>query len=166
MVDMQPQGEVRPHLEVGTGHEASTVNIKGILIFAFVLVVLGGAIQIMLAQIMRRYSIQESRSQALRPPQFNVAVPFPAPRLQSDPAADLARLKEQAFHQLNSYGWVNREVGIAHIPIERAMDILARSGLPAHTGTPKSSSEPTPRSESEPAAPHEAGSKPHPGQRP
>ena len=31
---------------------------------------------------------------------------------------------------INGYGWVDRKAGIAHIPIDRAMDILARTGLP------------------------------------
>ena len=32
---------------------------------------------------------------------------------------------------LNSYGWVDQKNGIARIPIDRAIDILAARGLPA-----------------------------------
>jgi hypothetical protein len=38
------------------------------------------------------------------------------------------RAAEEA--QLHSYRWVDREAGIAAIPIERAMEILAQRGLP------------------------------------
>lgn len=53
------------------------------------------------------------------------------PRLQSDPAVDLAaeRAREQA--QLDGYSWVNRDAGIARIPVDLAMDILARSSSSA-----------------------------------
>jgi len=36
--------------------------------------------------------------------------------------------EEQA--QLSSYGWINRDAGIAHIPIDRAMEIIVARGLP------------------------------------
>jgi len=32
--------------------------------------------------------------------------------------------------QLNSYGWVDQQAGVAHIPIERAMDLIVQRGLP------------------------------------
>jgi hypothetical protein len=32
---------------------------------------------------------------------------------------------------LNGYGWVDREHGVARIPIDRAIDLLAQRGLPA-----------------------------------
>jgi len=33
--------------------------------------------------------------------------------------------------KLNGYGWVDQEKGIAHVPIERAMDAIAGGKLPA-----------------------------------
>ena len=52
----------------------------------------------------------------------------PPPRLQSAPAADLAvyRAREQAI--LESYAWVDRDAGIARIPIARAIELLAERG--------------------------------------
>jgi hypothetical protein len=60
------------------------------------------------------------------------AIP-PEPRLQRDPAKDLAaeRRREQAW--LDGYAWVDRDAGIARIPIGRALDILARSSSSAKT---------------------------------
>lgn len=49
----------------------------------------------------------------------------PAPRLQRDPRADLEALRARDARILGTYGWVDREAGIARIPIERAMDLLA-----------------------------------------
>jgi hypothetical protein len=54
---------------------------------------------------------------------------YPAPRLQSDPAADLQRFKAQELARLNSMGWVDRERSIAHIPIDDAMHRIAAQGI-------------------------------------
>jgi hypothetical protein len=42
--------------------------------------------------------------------------------------------QERAAH-LNGYGWVDRAKGIAHVPIENAMEAVARGALPP--GAPK-----------------------------
>ncbi len=34
--------------------------------------------------------------------------------------------------QLNSYGWVDEGAGVAHIPIERAMELIVQRGLPVY----------------------------------
>jgi len=52
----------------------------------------------------------------------------PAPRLQTDPVADIDELQAADQAQLSSFGWVNQTVGSAHIPIERAIDLLVESG--------------------------------------
>jgi hypothetical protein len=46
-------------------------------------------------------------------------------RLQVDPARDIAAFRAEKQQLLDSYGWVDREHGIARIPIERAMAMLA-----------------------------------------
>ena len=42
--------------------------------------------------------------------------------------ADLAKFRAWEDSQLNSYGWVDRTAGVVHIPIERAMEIIAQQG--------------------------------------
>ena len=54
----------------------------------------------------------------------------PEPRLQPAPALELEELQARWQLALESYGWVDREAGIARIPIERAMTILAERGGP------------------------------------
>jgi len=36
-------------------------------------------------------------------------------------------------NQLNSYGWVDEKAGVAHIPIERAMELMVQRGLPVYS---------------------------------
>jgi hypothetical protein len=50
------------------------------------------------------------------------------PMLEIDPERDLTTLRQREDAQLHSYGWVDRSAGTVHIPIERAMDLLAEDG--------------------------------------
>ena len=52
-----------------------------------------------------------------------------APRLQIDPAADLQAYRAAQRRVLESYGWVDRQRGIVHIPIEQAMREVAAGGI-------------------------------------
>jgi hypothetical protein len=65
-----------------------------------------------------------------------LSVEPPAPRLQTDPAADLARFRAAEDKRLNTYYWIDKQNGIVHIPIARAMKELAAKGIP---GFPKAS---------------------------
>lgn len=55
----------------------------------------------------------------------------PEPRLESAPGvtAEFVRAREDPI--LNSYGWVDQKKGIARIPIQQAITVLAQKGLPA-----------------------------------
>jgi hypothetical protein len=57
----------------------------------------------------------------------------PTPRLQQFPTKELYefRVGEEAF--LEGYGWMNKEAGIVHNPIEDAMRLMVERGLPART---------------------------------
>lgn len=55
----------------------------------------------------------------------------PAPRLEQNPRVDGDRIIAEATERLESYGWVNERAGKAHIPIERAMELLLEHGLDA-----------------------------------
>jgi hypothetical protein len=54
----------------------------------------------------------------------------PGPNLQLDPPADLAALNAHETTQLEGYGWVDRDKGIAHIPLAQAMKDVAARGIP------------------------------------
>lgn len=58
----------------------------------------------------------------------------PGPRLELDPPSDLAKLRAREQTQLDGYGWVDRDKGIARIPIAQAMKDVAARGIP---GFPK-----------------------------
>ncbi len=54
--------------------------------------------------------------------------PFPEPALQKKPQDDLKRFELEQRMALSGYGWVDRSKGIARIPIEEAMRIIAARG--------------------------------------
>jgi len=55
----------------------------------------------------------------------------PAPQLEVTEKEDLAAQRAAENQILSTYGWVDQEHGVARIPIDRAMDLLAASHLPA-----------------------------------
>ncbi len=55
---------------------------------------------------------------------------FPQPRLESDETTEINAFRMQEEQTLNSYGWVDQPAGVARIPIDRAMALLAQRGLP------------------------------------
>jgi hypothetical protein len=56
-------------------------------------------------------------------PKGNPMLRFPAPQLQPDPVADLNRFRTSVEEQLNSSG-------AGRIPVEQAIDAIAKNGLP------------------------------------
>jgi len=65
--------------------------------------------------------VAESDPAALEPP---------GPRLQATPELELAEVRAQEDAILSSYAWVEKDRGVARIPIDEAMRIVAERGLP------------------------------------
>jgi hypothetical protein len=55
---------------------------------------------------------------------------FPEPRLEKNERVEINDFRLQEEQRLNSYGWVDEKAGVIHIPIDRAMQLLAQQGLP------------------------------------
>ena len=64
----------------------------------------------------------------------------PPPRTRVHEPLDELRAAEDAV--LHSYGWVDRAAGIVRMPIDRAMEVLAKRGLPARAQPPESTARP------------------------
>jgi hypothetical protein len=59
----------------------------------------------------------------------------PEPRLQPDPAADLRKLRAEEDAALDAAAWEDRSRGVVRLPIERAMSLLLRRGLPTRAAS-------------------------------
>jgi hypothetical protein len=77
--------------------------------------------------LLARWLYPQSLSDATLTPPLPV---YPAPRLQSDPPADMRAFHAQQLRQLDSTGWVDEAHGVVHIPIADAMRIVAHEGIP------------------------------------
>jgi hypothetical protein len=65
-----------------------------------------------------------------RGPPISQAHDIPRPQLQIDPAQDLAAWRRTEEARLARYGWADRGRTAVHIPIDRAMSLIAERGLP------------------------------------
>ena len=52
------------------------------------------------------------------------------PRLQVDDVRDLDEMHRAEEPRLNGYHWINQSQNVVQIPVEQAMDILVKRGLP------------------------------------
>jgi hypothetical protein len=116
-----------------SGHEARDVRLRPVVVAGAGLVALVALVAALMPLLVGYLSARESRRGAPASPLAGVygrQAP-PEPRLQTAPLDDLRTLRAVEDAALSSYGWVDREAGVARIPIERAMELLAARGLPA-----------------------------------
>jgi hypothetical protein len=55
----------------------------------------------------------------------------PKPRLEPDPEGDARAINRNAGQRLAGFGWIDRNSGIAHIPIDDAIRLLSQHGWPS-----------------------------------
>jgi len=55
-----------------------------------------------------------------------------APMLETNERGQFRDFLVNQENQLNTYGWVDDKAGIAHIPIERAMELMVQRGVPVY----------------------------------
>jgi hypothetical protein len=54
---------------------------------------------------------------------------YPSPELQISPREDMSKFRVRQLQWLNSTGWVDKEHGVVHIPIDEAMRKVASDGI-------------------------------------
>jgi hypothetical protein len=103
------------------------INVRGVVVFVvgvFALLGVAAALSAVIALDLEHEL--RGRDPAPSPlAEANAPVTPPPPRLQVNPAEDLAAMRAAERAILESYGWVDREAGVARIPIERALDLAA-----------------------------------------
>jgi hypothetical protein len=114
-------------------HEESDVNVSAILKYGAALLLAAALAQVFLWWLMGVYGRRHERAQTQVYPMAAGQQDRqpPEPRLQTDPQQDLRNLRTRQEDLLKGYGWVNKEAGVARIPIEDAMKIVVDRGLPA-----------------------------------
>ena len=67
---------------------------------------------------------------------------FPQPAEQPVPLEDLAQYRKEQQARLTQYRWIDRKAGVVQIPVDRAIDALARERGSAPGGGPASGGAP------------------------
>lgn len=122
--------------------EQSDLGAKGILSFLLGLAIFGVIIHYVLIGM---YDVMDRYEQTHQPPMSplethvetrprqvppDTRMKFPEPRLEVNERSELQGVVLSQEQELNSYGWVDEKSGVVHIPIERAMQLIAQKGLP------------------------------------
>ncbi len=110
-------------------HERTDVGLHAMAI-AGVLMVVGLGSMLALASWLYPGSRTDK---ALTPPNGSE---FPAPRLQTDVGADMARFRAEQLQQLNGAYWLDRDRDVVHMPIKDAMQDVASHGIPDWPASP------------------------------
>lgn len=107
-------------------HEADTTAVRPVLAILVATLILIPLLSLLMWGVMPWLQPEPQPASGVQPG----PVSAPGPRLQRAPQADLAEWRRQQAERLNSTGWIDRETGTLHIPIDRAMDLLVERGLP------------------------------------
>src|SRR5262245_53933348 len=120
-----------PTIDRQVGHELSDLRPGYIALFGVVLTTVIVAAAVITSLLIYFKAVEQSRQETPIPRLAREREPTPEPRLQIDAHNELRQMRAAEEAALNSYGWVDRDSGKVRIPIERAMEILAKKGLPA-----------------------------------
>jgi hypothetical protein len=151
--DREPNSQERKQPDASAGFERSDVRGKGILIFMaamLLFVVVTAMICYGVGKALFAHMAKEdgpkskwAKTVAVRPlgnlpssPELEEKMGeltqlYPTPRLQTDDGMqEMADLHAREDLLLENYSWANQAAGKVRIPIERAMELIAQSGLP------------------------------------
>jgi hypothetical protein len=146
MTDHRPHDREVPMEHVRHGENAydrSDLGARGIIGFLIGLALTVMFIHLLIYGFVKAYARFEpkmlTRTSAIVVPERQLgpkgdpATRFPAPQLQADEVGDLNKYREAVEIQLNSAGWIDKNAGVAHIPVERAIDLVTQRGLPVRS---------------------------------
>jgi hypothetical protein len=120
-----------PEESLKLGYEVRDINLRNLVWLTVILVVVVGAISLLVGLLYDSLNASTAARSAPPPPLLEEAQGLPpAPLLQRDPEESLQRMSSETDALLNSYGWVDKEAGVVHIPIERAIELMLERGLP------------------------------------
>jgi hypothetical protein len=117
-------------------HEESDVNVGAILRYGIGLAAVALVVHVFLWWLLGVYERQRNgpHTQAFPMAAGQQDRLPPSPRFQENPQQELRELNAKQRGVLEGYSWVNKEAGIARIPIEEAMKIVVERGLPVREG--------------------------------
>ena len=112
------------------GHEQTDLSIRT-LFFGLVMLTVATVLAVWLMAVM--FDVLDARQAGRAAPGSPLVendVTPPEPRLENSPREVRDRIDALREMQETTYTWLDRQAGVARIPVSRAMEILAERGLP------------------------------------
>jgi hypothetical protein len=125
-----PEHEQHGPLDPPHAHEESDVSIAGLAVF------LGGLVATIVVVFwllvgMFDVLLREAReADPPAPPLVDLRGKPVGPELQPSASADMREFRAQEEAALHRWQWVDQPQEVAEIPIERAIELVAKNGLP------------------------------------
>lgn len=142
------EGHVHPEREQNpeVNYDRTDMSAKAIVGFFIFLAIAGVFMHLILWGLYKRFAGQYKAQAPLASPIYtsvrqtpgDPARTFPAPRLQPDDVADMNKFRAEEEIILNTYDWANQQQGTVRIPIEQAIQQIAKQGLPVRNVPPDS----------------------------
>ncbi|MEX2141492.1 MAG: hypothetical protein WD894_19660 [Pirellulales bacterium] len=133
----QQQHELGPEpapADLIAGHEVSDVSIRGLVTFLVGLVV---SLSVIVLAVASMFYLLVQRAKEADPPTSPLAnlrdAEPPAPHLQQSPAFDMRVMRDEQDAALKQTQWIDKDAKVVQIPVERAMQLVAKRGLPNWT---------------------------------
>lgn len=117
------------HSPNGSGHEHREVSVRLIVVSLAALLVGTFLVCLLVIGIFRFFHSTYRVEQSAKENQQQIP---PEPRVEERPWEQLVTVRAREDHVLNSYAWVDKGDGTVRIPIDQAIDQLAKKGLPTH----------------------------------
>lgn len=125
---MEPTELDNPEVE----HERRDVPVKAIALFLVGLCVSTMLVALAMWGLFRLFEAQQEKGDPTISPLVanNLKRTPPRPRLETNPLELMTELRAREQKRLEGYSWADQTVGVARIPIERAIDLIAERGVP------------------------------------
>lgn len=117
---------------VATGEIDREIDVKNIVWMGAALVVVTLVVHLLIWGLLRGFDkMDDRRDVPLTPIEASSPQPqeFPGPNLQTTPEQDLRVMREEEDRLLYKAGWVNRQQGTVRVPVDVAIDVIARRGV-------------------------------------
>lgn len=112
------------------GHEPLEVNVRAVVIAGVVLVLTILFSLLLIAGLTAILTREDGGVATVRAPEAPNEPPPGVAEVDANQAGTLRRLRTRETALLDSYGWVDQQQGVAHIPIAQAMQIIAGEQTP------------------------------------
>lgn len=124
---------------LGSDHAVHTapiddeISTRGVIVFTAWMGAITLAALVLMWFLLRGFLRAEVASDPVPGPlaaeiQARAALGPPDPRLQRAPILDMGEMRRHEDERLGGYGWVDESAKIARIPIDRAVELVAKSG--------------------------------------